>query len=102
MNQQSDLFSATFRNEHWLFSKDRFDRDLVADFLFLYSRAEYALKVAGFKKEVPGEPVRADWPAFIKKLPPEPKVTRDPSLEKAIFYITKFPPRSLLWAAYER
>lgn len=102
MSQQSDLLSSTFRSEHWLFNKERFDRDLVADFLFLYSRAEYALKVAKFVKTVPSEPERADWPKFIAALPPEPKVTRDPSLEKAIFYLTKFRPRSLLWAADER
>ena len=99
MNQEANLLSQAFRNEHWLFNKERFDRDLVADFLFLYSRAEYALKAAGFIQGYGAdEPLMVDWWAFAEALSHDPKVDQDPVLEKAVLFLTSCPPR-LQWCA---
>ena len=80
-----------FRSEHWLFSDKRFDRQLAADFLFLFSRAEYALKAADFKRPV-GNTVWADWETFALSLPTSPATPAGSELDKAVRYLKNFPP----------
>lgn len=103
MSQEVELLSHTFRTEHWLFNEERFDRKLVGDFLILYSRAEYALKVAGFLQDNSRDKLlKANWASFIGKLPNRPPTSQDQILEKAVTYLTRRPPKSQWLNAHGR
>lgn len=86
--------SEELRSTHWLFAANAFDRKLVADFLFLYARAEYALRAAGFTLEIESKPVRTNWSKFAEQLTSDPAAEDNPELERAVRYLKAFPPKT--------
>ncbi len=51
-----------------LFAPSRFDRELVTEFLFFFSRAEFALKAAGFAEPDRNDAPKMRWSSFADSL----------------------------------
>lgn len=76
-----------------LFSPDQFDRDLVRDFLFAFSRAEYALKTAGFLKRGGYDEPKIEWRRFAETIAVELDGTLlDEKVLQAREYLSEHPP----------
>lgn len=65
---------------------------LALEFLAVFSRFEFALKVTGFRHPGDGE-AKADWIAFANKVANSFKPNRTPELGEAFTYITSQPLR---------
>ena len=76
-----------------LFAPDRFDRDLVRDFLFAFSRAEYALKWAGFVRGGRWGELKIEWSRFAEDIAPQLSASSDDQVSKARQYLTENPPK---------
>jgi hypothetical protein len=76
-----------------LFGSRRIDRDLVANFFMTFSRAEYALKRAGFFSRDKGGGVDIQWDKFADSIAHSLTGTKDTRLTRAINYLTEHPPR---------
>jgi hypothetical protein len=76
-----------------LFGSPRIDRELVANFFMIFSRAEYALKRAGlFLPEKRGG-VDIQWDQFASSIAHSLSGIKDTRLTRAIDYLTQHPPR---------
>jgi hypothetical protein len=91
------------------FSPDRFDRDLVRDFLFAFSRAEYALKAAGFVRAGKWGELHILWSAFAEEIAETLNAAADLDVLEAQRYLRDNPPKKqvlsasgLQWQAREK
>lgn len=75
-----------------LFAPDQIDRDLVRDFLFLFSRAEYALKACGFVRGGRYDEPIVEWRKFARTLGKDFS-SNDPELVRAREYLLGNPPK---------
>src|SRR5438876_12413600 len=75
-----------------LFASERFDRDLVRDFLFLFSRAEFALKAAGLVRPRAHEQPHVEWERFARGLGGRLLSAPDAEVAEAESYLTDHPP----------
>lgn len=80
-------------SESSLFASNRFDRDLVRDFLFVFSRAEYALKKAGFVHAGFNDVPKIEWREFASKLGDRLLNCPDEAIESAELYLSTNPPK---------
>jgi hypothetical protein len=76
-----------------LFSPNRLDRELVADFFMLFARAEYALKKAGFIKPRGDEGFDVDWDRFARSLATVLTSPDDPQITEAVRYMQERAPQ---------
>lgn len=77
---------------HALFAATRFDRETVADFLLLFSRAEYALKAAGLVSAGAADAPQISWDRFANTLPGKLSPPPDPAIADALQYLQHHPP----------
>jgi hypothetical protein len=79
-------------SRHGLFAGTRFDRETVADFLLLFSRAEYALKAAGFVRRGQYDEPKIQWSRFADSIREDLRPTSDGALQEAFQYLGDHPP----------
>jgi hypothetical protein len=75
-----------------LFARDRFDGDLVRDFLFAFSRAEYALKAAGFVRAGRYSEPRILWASFADEVASELVASVYEDVLRSRRYLVEHPP----------
>jgi hypothetical protein len=86
-------YSDLLPSRNLLFASDRLDRDLVRDFLFVFSRAEYALKACGFVSgRQNGDPI-IEWKRLAHNLGNRLLEPVDAALDTAREYLLSYPPR---------
>ncbi len=76
-----------------LFDSRHIDRKLVANFFMIFSRAEYALKRAGFFPPDKQSGVDIQWDRFACSIAHSLSGIKDTRLARAINYLTEHPPR---------
>jgi hypothetical protein len=81
-----------------IFAEARFDHELVADFFFAFSRAEYALKAAGLAYSGSFGEAKPDWRAFATLIASRfAERKTDPALSLAIRLLEANPPMQQTW-----
>jgi hypothetical protein len=92
-----------------LFALDPVDRDLVRDFLFAFSRAEYALKASGFVTRGASPEPRIQWDEFAREIATDLANPTSDEVSRAKQYLNDYPPMkqvyrqsSLRWEARVR
>lgn len=96
----SSSYSRLLPSESFLFASDRFDRDLVRDFLFVFSRAEYALKATGFVKVGPHDVPKIQWTDFARELGDRLFNCPDAAIENAQQYLVENPPKKQTYGTH--
>ncbi len=80
-----------------LFSADRLDRELVADFFMFFARAEFALKRANFIHHGRGDGVDVDWSRFARSLGDQATRPGNTRILEAVRYLQDKPPKKQVY-----